>query len=123
MQASNIPDVNHIHRTYNAKSEHDIILHQKETHKGLDKETLDHFHNSQEYYRELLDGAKPIPPEVLTVPRINSLHKKNTMLVSFLSSLYVKMQLDQENSNEEIRGIVAAYLSEIEDFAAELRKV
>lgn len=78
-----------------------------------------YFKESREHYKKLLAEAQPIPAEVLTVPKINSLHSKNNALISFLGKMYTEMKKD---SLSEPNIILNKYLKQIDSFAQNFKK-
>ena len=77
------------------------------------------YKESREHYKKLLAEAQPVPAEVLTVPKINSLHSKNNALVSFLGEMYAEMKKD---SLIEPNTILNKYLKQIDSFAQNFKK-
>lgn len=120
MQISNRSDLDCIRRTYSAQVELSKLAQQKEKESKVDPTLAKHFHESREHYKALLDKAEPIPADVLTVSRINSLQSKNKALISFLSELYVSMQKD---FNVKQENLLARYLEKMNSFVENYKKL
>ena len=68
------------------------------------------FKEAREYYRELLNNAKPIPEDILTVDRINRLFTENQNYLKFTRSL-VEL-LNESDTSEELKNKFKVLMNE-----------
>lgn len=91
-------------------------LSQEELHKC--------FQESRNEYKKMLDKAGPIPSSVLTIPRINSLHAKNSATISFLSDFHQTIREDyKEDLCIGVKSMLEKYLQKLQDFCSELNRL
>ena len=84
----------------------------------------EHYKESIKHYQDLLAKAKPFPPDVLTVNRINSLQKKNTASITFLSGLYETIKEDSEKDLcVGFKSTLQNYLFKMQKFAEEFKQL
>lgn len=78
--------------------------------------------NRQEAIKEYLENSPILPPDALTVDRINSLHSKNLRMMTFLSELCESFKTDSKKDVcVGFKSTIQQYLDTVQKFMEEIK--